>query len=58
MNFKNQLFSIIKENSLNIEILKTVKDLELDDCWIGAGFVRNTVWINYMKLKMQKLIMI
>lgn len=44
MKFKNQLFSIIKEQPKHIEILKTVRDLELNDCWIGAGFIRNTVW--------------
>jgi hypothetical protein len=44
MKFKNQLFSIIKEQPLHIEILKTVRDLKLNDCWIGAGFIRNTVW--------------
>ena len=27
-----------------MEILKTVRDLGLNDCWIGAGFIRNTVW--------------
>ena len=24
--------------------LKAVESLSLPDCWIGAGFVRNTVW--------------
>ena len=25
-------------------ILETVRDLDLPDCWIGAGFVRGKVW--------------
>lgn len=24
--------------------LKAIKELELNDCWIGAGFIRNTIW--------------
>jgi hypothetical protein len=44
MKFKDELFSIIKEKPLNLRILKAVQDLHLDDCWIGAGFVRNNVW--------------
>nr|WP_315257803.1 nucleotidyltransferase family protein [uncultured Flavobacterium sp.] len=44
MKFKDELFSIIKEKPLNLKILKAVQDLNLDDCWIGAGFVRNNVW--------------
>jgi hypothetical protein len=51
MNFKNQLFSIISEQPLNIEILKTVRDLGLNDCWIGAGFIRNTVWNTLHSIK-------
>lgn len=27
-----------------VEILELVRDLELNDCWIGAGFVRNKIW--------------
>lgn len=27
-----------------IEILRTVEALDLPDCWVGAGFVRNAVW--------------
>ncbi|NMH88920.1 nucleotidyltransferase family protein [Flavivirga sp. Y03] len=26
------------------DVLKVVRSLNLNDCWIGAGFVRNKVW--------------
>ena len=41
---ENELFGIIKSDKWIIEILKTIRDLELNDCWIGAGFVRNKIW--------------
>jgi len=44
MKDKNQLFSIINEQPINLEVLKSVQDLKLNDCWIGAGFIRNAVW--------------
>ena len=27
-----------------LEVLRTVRALNLSDCWIGAGFVRNKIW--------------
>lgn len=41
---ENKLIKIIKSDKWMIETLKTVRDLELKDCWIGAGFVRNKIW--------------
>ena len=44
MNYKEELIEIIKNDKWILDILQTVKDLELNDCWIGAGLVRNKVW--------------
>lgn len=27
-----------------VAILRTVRGLQLPDCWVSAGFVRNTIW--------------
>ncbi|WP_200822849.1 nucleotidyltransferase family protein [Aquimarina sp. AU58] len=27
-----------------IEILENIKGLNLNDCWVGAGFIRNKIW--------------
>ena len=35
--------SILKDQAM-LEVLETVRSLELSDCWIGAGFVRNKAW--------------
>lgn len=36
--------SIISNDPLRWRLLEIVHALELPDCWIGAGFVRNAVW--------------
>ncbi|MEN7547660.1 nucleotidyltransferase family protein [Rapidithrix thailandica] len=41
---KEKLYTIIREDQWMMDVLKTVKNLKLTDCWIGAGFVRNRVW--------------
>ena len=41
---ENRLIEIIKKDLWMMDVLKTVRDLKLNDCWIGAGFVRNKVW--------------
>lgn len=38
------LKSLMLENTERLSILKNVRSLDLPDCWIGAGFVRNAVW--------------
>lgn len=43
-NLENKLIEIIKSDVWMIRVLKIVRDLKLNDCWIGAGFVRNKVW--------------
>ncbi|SIT11938.1 hypothetical protein SAMN05421766_11144 [Zobellia uliginosa] len=41
---ENELIEIIENDIWMTNILKTVRNLNLNDCWIGAGFVRNKVW--------------
>lgn len=44
MEHRKELVDIIVNDKLMIETLRIVKNLNLNDCWIGAGFVRNKVW--------------
>jgi hypothetical protein len=41
---EKKLIEIIQNDIWMIAILKTVRDLKLKDCWIGAGFIRNKIW--------------
>ncbi|WP_282124721.1 nucleotidyltransferase family protein [Algibacter mikhailovii] len=41
---ENKLIDIIESDKWMTNILKIVRDLNLKDCWIGAGFIRNKVW--------------
>lgn len=41
---KEEVLDLIDEDAWMIRILKITRDLNLPDCWIGAGFVRNKVW--------------
>jgi len=43
-NYSSEFIEIIKNDTWMIEILRIVRDLNLLDCWIGAGFVRNKIW--------------
>lgn len=36
--------AIISNDPVRMRLLEMVRSLELTDCWIGAGFVRNAVW--------------
>lgn len=36
--------SILMADPVRRRLLKLVSELDLPDCWIGAGFVRNAVW--------------
>jgi hypothetical protein len=36
--------AIISNDPIRLRLLKGVHSLNLPDCWIGAGFVRNAVW--------------
>lgn len=41
---KNLLIDLVQSDHVMIEILAAVRELELPDGWIAAGFVRNRVW--------------
>ncbi len=44
MKYRNELFHIILNDPWMMGVLKAAETLKLEDCWIGAGFVRNKVW--------------
>lgn len=44
MDFGDSLSSIIESDTLRMAALEAVRHLDLPDCWIGAGFVRDAVW--------------
>jgi hypothetical protein len=39
-----RISSILRADPLRWHLLGVVAGLDLPDCWIGAGFVRNAVW--------------
>jgi len=39
-----QLQAIIAADRRRMHVLELVQELELPDCWVGAGFVRSAVW--------------
>lgn len=41
---KADILSIIKQDEWMMDILRTVRQFQLPDWWIGAGFVRSKVW--------------
>lgn len=44
MTLENKLKSFLVSDKERMLILEQVKELGLNDCWVGAGFVRNLVW--------------
>lgn len=38
------LESMLMADSARMRALEAVRSLDLTDCWVGAGFVRNLVW--------------
>ena len=38
--------AILRSDPLRWHLLGVVRALDLPDCWIGAGFVRNAIWDN------------
>lgn len=44
MNHEAQVQQIISTDTRRWQVLEVVRRLDLPDCWIGAGFVRNAVW--------------
>jgi hypothetical protein len=55
MEYRNELIDIITKDELIIKTLTIVKNLKLNDCWVGAGFIRNKVWDILHKKKTIKL---
>lgn len=54
MEYKAELIDIITKDKLIMETLAIVKELNLNDCWLGAGFIRNTVWDSLHQIKTTK----
>ena len=44
MNLESKLTSLIESDYVLFTILKTVEQLQLKDCWVAAGAIRNKVW--------------
>ncbi len=44
MDYELELTNIIKSDQLLMSILETVQALQLNDCWVAAGVIRNKVW--------------
>ncbi len=40
------LSALIAADEVRLPLLRKVADLDLPDCWVGAGFVRSAVWDN------------
>jgi len=43
-DYTDEFIKIIKADNWMIEVLEIVRNLNLNDCWIGAGFIRNKIW--------------
>lgn len=54
MEYKTELINILMTNTLVMETLAIVKDLQLNDCWVGAGLIRNAVWDSLHQIKTTK----
>ncbi|WP_409244855.1 nucleotidyltransferase family protein [Enterobacter asburiae] len=44
MDYLNSLQRISSVDPSRMQVLYAVRDLQLRDCWTGAGFVRDAVW--------------
>jgi hypothetical protein len=40
----DQMEAIVRRDPERLRLLRLVRDLELPDCWIAAGFLRNAIW--------------
>ncbi|MCM2278844.1 MAG: nucleotidyltransferase family protein [Oligoflexia bacterium] len=36
--------ALLRESPAHLGALRLVQSLELPDCWLGAGFIRNLIW--------------
>ncbi|WP_173581695.1 nucleotidyltransferase family protein [Acetobacter musti] len=44
MDTLSKISTLLRTDPLRWRLLGAVRSLNLPDCWIGAGFVRNAVW--------------
>ncbi|MDL2355499.1 MAG: nucleotidyltransferase family protein [Pseudomonadota bacterium] len=44
MKHADALIALLRRDTQRLRILSLVHSLDLPDCWIAAGFVRNAVW--------------
>ncbi len=44
MKSQQDIIQFLKNEPLVYPLLKTVSKLEIDNCWIGAGLIRNAIW--------------
>ncbi|MFO0704405.1 MAG: nucleotidyltransferase family protein [Candidatus Andersenbacteria bacterium] len=44
LSTEQDILDLISADPWMMEVLRVVEKLNLPNCWIGAGFVRNTVW--------------
>lgn len=44
MNYTSALQAILDTDPLRRHALDLIRSLDLPDCWIGAGFIRNAIW--------------
>ncbi|MFK3766122.1 nucleotidyltransferase family protein [Pseudomonas putida] len=44
MDYISTIQAVISDDPVRRRLLEIVRSLNLPDCWIGAGFVRNAVW--------------
>ena len=47
MEYELELTNMIKSDPYLMSILKTVQKLQLNDCWVAAGVIRNKVWDSF-----------
>jgi hypothetical protein len=43
-----RLIELLLRDEYRMRVMGMVRQLELPDCWIGAGFVRNASGMNFM----------
>lgn len=44
MEYKEEFIRLLTKDPYILETLAMVRDLNLNDCWIGAGLLRNKIW--------------
>ena len=43
-NLESQTVTLLQNSEKHLRTLEIVRDLNLPNCWIGAGFIRNLIW--------------